>query len=89
MTDDANLWQRVLRRVEAEIDPDEYRRWFAPTSYASDSGDLVTVWVPTNAVYRHLSTHYSLQIDRTLRTLRPHCTIRFVVTGDGEDEEGD
>lgn len=87
MTADANLWQRVLRRLKAEVDPEEYRRWFGPTSYASDSGDLITVWVPTQAIHRHLSTHYSGQIDRALRALRPHCAVRFVVTGDSDEED--
>lgn len=88
-SDDTNLWQRVLSRIREEVDPEEFRRWFAPTSYASDSGDLITVWVPTDAIHRHLSTHYAGKIDRTLRGLRPHCSIRFVVTGVAEDEEED
>lgn len=88
-TADLNLWQQVLRRMEAHVDPEEFRRWFAPTSYASDSGDQITVWVPTEAIHRHLSTHYSGQLDRALRAIRPHCSIRFVVTGVAEDEDDD
>ncbi|MGE3508894.1 MAG: DnaA N-terminal domain-containing protein [Vicinamibacterales bacterium] len=86
-SDDTNLWQRVLRRIQAEVDPEEFRRWFAPTSYASDSGDLITVWVPTEAIHRHISTHYSGKIERTVRALRPHCAVRFVVTGVGDEDE--
>lgn len=86
-SDDTNLWQRVLRRIQTEVDPEEFRRWFAPTSYASDSGDLITVWVPTEAIHRHISTHYSGKIDRTVRSLRPHCSVRFVVTGVGDEDE--
>ncbi len=84
---DENLWQQVLRRIETQVDPEEFRRWFGPTTYASDSGDLITVWVPTDAIYRHLSVHYSGKIDRALRALRPHCSIRFIVTGVSEDED--
>ncbi|MBM3771815.1 MAG: hypothetical protein FJW27_11155 [Acidimicrobiia bacterium] len=88
-SDDTKLWQRVLNRIHAEVDPEEFRRWFVPTSYASDSGDLITVWVPTEAIHRHLSTHYTSKIDRALRALRPHCSIRFVVTGVDEDDDQD
>lgn len=86
-SDDVNLWQRVLNRIQTEVDPEEFRRWFGPTTYASDSGDLITVWVPTEAIHRHLMTHYAGKLDRTLRGLRPHCSIRFVVTGVAEDDD--
>lgn len=84
---DTNLWNQILDRLRTEMEPEEYRRWFSPTSYASDSGDLITVWVPTEATRRHISTHYSGSIDRALRSLRPHSAIRFLVTGTGEDDD--
>jgi chromosomal replication initiation ATPase DnaA len=84
---DTNLWNQILDRLRTEMEPEEYRRWFSPTSYASDSGDLITIWVPTEATRRHISTHYSGAIDRALRALRPHSSIRFVVTGTGEDDD--
>jgi chromosomal replication initiation ATPase DnaA len=86
---DTNLWNLILGQLSKEMEPEEFRRWFSPTSYASDSGDLVTVWVPTEATRRHISTHYSGRIDRALRALRPHSAIRFVVSGAGDEDEED
>ena len=86
---DANLWNQILDRLREEVEPEEYRRWFSPTTYASDSGDLITVWVPTEATRRYISTHYTAHIERTLRVLRPHSAIRFVVTGVSDDEDED
>lgn len=84
---DANLWHQILERLREEIEPEEFRRWLSPTSYASDSGDLITVWVLTEADRRYLSTHYTAKIERTLRKLRPHSAIRFVVAGTADEEE--
>jgi chromosomal replication initiation ATPase DnaA len=87
VTDDANVWNQLLDRLRTEVDPEEFRRWFSPTSYASDSGDLVTVWVPTEASRRHITSHYGPRIDRLLASIRPHSSVRLVVAGTGEDEE--
>ena len=60
-----------------------------PTAYASDSGDQITVWVPTEAARRHISSNYQLPIDRALEAIdRADARIRFVVAG-YEDEEED
>lgn len=86
---DQNLWAQVLKRLSQEVEPEEFRRWFSTTSYASDSGDQITVWVSTESVRRHLATHYLSDIERTLDSLRPHTAIRFVVAGLGDDEDVD
>jgi chromosomal replication initiation ATPase DnaA len=88
MTDEGNIWDEVMARLRQAIEGDDFRRWFAGTSYASDSGDQVVVWVPTEPVRRHLMTHFQDQIDRTLSALgRRHTHIRFVVAGVSDDED--
>ena len=61
----------------------------SPTAYASDSGDQITVWVPTEAMRRHLLSHFDDRIDAALAALeRADTHVRFVVTGiDDEDDE--
>ena len=87
---DANLWQQVLNHLQAALTPEDFRRWFSGTSYASDSGDQVTVWVPSEGVRRHINTHYADLIDRALATLdRAGTAVRFVPAGYGEEEEGE
>jgi chromosomal replication initiation ATPase DnaA len=71
--------------------PDEdFRRWFGNTAYASDSGDQVTVWVPTEPVRRHIVAHYEDQIQRAMAGLdRANTHVRLVVAGEDEDEDED
>ena len=78
----------MLAHLRTEVEPEEYRRWLSDTSYASDSGDQITVWVPTEAARRHITTAYRLHIDRALDALeRSDTRIRFVVTGTDDDDE--
>jgi chromosomal replication initiation ATPase DnaA len=81
------IWDEILARLRSELADDDYRRWFSATAYASDSGDQITVWVPTEAVRRHISTHYRDRIESILYAMgRPYTYLRLVVGGDDEDE---
>lgn len=83
-----NIWDQVLERIRARMPEEDFRRWFGATSYASDSGDQITVWVPTESIRRHLVTHYENMIDRALAALGRHDShVRLVVGGVDEDEE--
>jgi chromosomal replication initiation ATPase DnaA len=89
---DGNIWNQVLDILRAEIDPEEFRRWFLASSYASDSGDQITVWVPAAADGRHISQNYNDRLQRALASLGRRDTLfRFVATGyaDEQDEEDD
>jgi chromosomal replication initiation ATPase DnaA len=84
----SNPWEAILKRLRAELDPEEFRRWFAGTAYASDSGDQITVWIHSEADRRHIQSHYQLHIDRALAALdRSDTDVRFVATGFGEEED--
>jgi chromosomal replication initiation ATPase DnaA len=83
-----NVWEGVLTRLRAELDPDDFRRWFSETVYASDSGDQVTVWVHSEPDRRHIVLNYQSQLDRALAALgRADTDIRFVVAGYGDEDE--
>ena len=83
------VWDQVLAIVRGRVPPEDFRRWFNETAYASDSGDQITVWVPTESIRRHIAAHYQEDLDRALASMnRAHTQIRFVVTG-VEDEEVD
>ena len=86
MTD--NPWAAVLAHVRGHVDPEDFRRWFSATAYASDSTDQITVWVPSEAIRRHIERQFQGHIDRALvATERAGTHIRFVVAGLGEDDE--
>ena len=83
-----NVWEDALTHIRSDIDTEDFRRWFAPTSYASDAGLQITVWVPTEAIRQHLMTHFQSHIGRAFSRIgRTGTQVRFVVAGIGEDED--
>ena len=88
--DSMNAWDQILRSLRATMPEEDYRRWFAATAYASDSGGQITVWVPTESIRRHIDVHYEDDIHRALAAAGRHGThVRLVVGGIGDDEEED
>jgi chromosomal replication initiation ATPase DnaA len=80
------IWDDILDRLRTRIPDDDFRRWFGTTAYASDSGDQITVWVPSEAVRRHISIHYQDKIESLLAEMdRPSARLRLVVGGDEEE----
>lgn len=83
-----NIWDQILEKVHTGIPDEDFRRWFGGTSYASDSGDQITVWVPTESIRRHIASHYENAIDRALAALgRTNTHVHLVVTGVDEEED--
>ena len=83
-----NLWVEILEKMRARMPEEDFRRWFGATAYASDSDDQLTVWVPTEAIRRHIAAHYESAIERELAALgRAYTQVRLVVSGMGEDED--
>ena len=83
-------WGQILDKLRGAIDPDEYRRWFSASSQASDSGDQLTIWVPSSTDARHISVSYLDRIYRVLEEMdRINVSIRFVATGYEDDEDED
>ncbi|MGE5244093.1 MAG: DnaA N-terminal domain-containing protein [Betaproteobacteria bacterium] len=83
----ANVWERVLAHLRERLNSEDFRRWFGETWYASDSGDQVTVWLPTEAIRRYIETHYERLIDEALVAIdRGDTQVRFVVTGVEEED---
>jgi chromosomal replication initiation ATPase DnaA len=82
------VWDDVLERLRTTIDAEDFRRWFGSTAYASDSGDQITVWVASEAIRRHLTSHYEREIEATLDAVGRHDThVRFLVAGFGDEDE--
>jgi chromosomal replication initiation ATPase DnaA len=82
------VWDDVLAHLRADVDAEDFRRWFGSTAYASDSGDQITVWVASEAIRRHLTSHYEQEIAAALRGVGRHDThVRFLVAGFGDEDE--
>ena len=87
---DKNAWEQLLNRLAAELSAEDFRHWLGATAYASDSGDQITVWVPSESIRRHIDSHYRESIGRALASLeRADTHVRFIVTGFGDEEEDD
>lgn len=88
MSGDGNIWIQVLERLKSDLDPEEYRRWFSGSSYASDSGDVISVWVASTADGRQISQNFMDHIVRALAALgRRDVHVRFLATGYSDDED--
>ena len=82
------IWEQILGDVRTTLPEEDFRRWFGATAYASDSGDQITVWVPSEAIRRHIQNHYNETVQRARRSVgRVNTTVRFVVGGTDEDDE--
>lgn len=85
---DQNPWDQILERLRREVDAEDFRRWFAATSYAGDSGDQINVWIGSESIRRHIQTHYQEALERALTQLKRGDTqIRFIVAGFGDEDE--
>jgi len=86
--DSSNPWKDMSAHLRAAMSDEDFRRWFAASAYASDSGDQITVWVPSESVRRHIQLHFRGLIDQTLDAIgRSGTQVRFLVAGMEEDEE--
>ena len=87
LTNTVTIWDQVLETLRAGMPEEDFRRWFGATAYASDSGDQITVWVPSEAIRRHIDGNYQEAIARALVARgRSYTHLRLVVSG-FEDEE--
>ncbi len=85
-----NPWEAILELLRPEMPEEDFRRWFGATAYASDSGDQITVWVPTESIRRHMLVHFQDAIKRALVAIdRRDTHVRLVVSGTDEDDEDD
>jgi chromosomal replication initiator protein len=75
----ANVWDRVLSRIEAKVNRHSFYTWFKPTSFITDDGAAIRVRVP-NALFRDwLTKHYATVLTEALDEVdRPQSTVVFV-----------
>jgi chromosomal replication initiation ATPase DnaA len=82
------VWDEILARLRPTMAEEDFRRWLGATAYASDTGDQINVWVPSEAIRRHLVAHYEDHVREVLCALdRPDTQIRFLVGGTDDDED--
>ena len=81
------VWDQILREIRVQLPEEDFRRWFGATAYASDSSDQITVWVPSEAIRRHIANMYADNVRRAMEAIgRSGTHVRFVVGGTEEDD---
>jgi chromosomal replication initiator protein len=62
----ANIWDRVLARIEAKVNRHSFYTWFKPTSFVADEGTAIRVRVPNSLFRDWLTKHYSTVLAEAL-----------------------
>jgi chromosomal replication initiation ATPase DnaA len=82
------VWDEILDHIKPTMPAEDFRRWFGATAYASDAGDQITVWVPSEAIRRHITTHFQDRLDRALAAVgRTGTHLRLVIGAMEDDDE--
>jgi chromosomal replication initiator protein len=77
--DHTTVWDEVLARIETKVNRHSYYTWFKPTSFLSDSGDVIRVLVPNVLFKDWLTKHYSSVLAEAAAEInRPAVVIAFV-----------
>ena len=54
----ANIWDRILDRLEGQINPQSFSTWLRPTRLARDEGERIVVSVPSELFANWLTRNY-------------------------------
>ncbi len=75
-----NVWIELLARIEAKVDRHSFNTWFSPTVFVEDTGDRVTVRVPSELCRNWLTRHYSAGIAEAANEVgRSGIKVAFVI----------
>ena len=62
-------WKRLKRRLESDLDPEEYSTWFQPLKVRSESSDRVVLVAPNDRFRHTLEASYRPAVDRAIADL--------------------
>jgi len=75
-----NVWTQLLARIETKVNRHSFNTWFSPTVFVEDTGDRVTVRVPSELCRNWLTKHYSGVIsEATEEVHRSGVKVAFVI----------
>ena len=74
-----NIWDRVLRRIEARVNAHSFKTWFQPTQLVSEDDASLRIRVPNSWFAEWLRTNYLPVIQEALGEVeRPGVAVEFV-----------
>lgn len=62
-------WQKILEKIQDNIDKNSYETWFAPTVYIGEESDVFYIKVPNSYFRDWLSFHYTSLVNRICQEL--------------------
>ena len=78
-----NVWTELLARIETKVNRHSFNSWFSPTAFVDDTGDRITVRVPSELCRNWLTKHYTAVItEATAEVQRNGVKIAFVIDAD-------
>ena len=78
-TEEMNLWDQILSRIETKVNRHSFHTWFKPTSFVAADPTSVTVRVPSDVFKDWLTKHYSGVIGEAMSDLnKPALAVNFV-----------
>ena len=78
-----NVWTELLARIETKVNRHSFTTWFSPTVFVEDTGDRVTVRVPSELCRNWLTKHYTAVIqEATAEVQRSGVKVAFVIDTD-------
>ena len=75
-----DVWTELLARIETKVNRHSFNTWFSQTVFLEDTGDRVTVRVPSELCRNWLTRHYSAVIrEASTEVRRGGIQITFVI----------
>jgi uncharacterized protein DUF3631/DnaA-like protein len=85
----SDIWSRVLTRLQAKLNPDQYFSLLKPTSLVDDRGDVIVVRVTNDAAAEYIRDHYLDDINAALNACgRRGVRVEFVAGEVGKPGAG-
>ncbi len=76
----SNVWTELLARIETKVNRHSFNTWFSATVFVEDTGDRVTVRVPSELCRNWLTKHYTGVIaEATAEVQRRGVKVAFVI----------
>ena len=80
-----NVWTDLLARVETKVNRHSFNTWFSSTVFVEDSGDRLTVRVPSELCRNWLTKHYADVIAEAAAEIqRSGVKVVFVIDSEGQ-----
>ena len=75
-----NVWTELLARIETKVNRHSFNTWFSQTTFVEDTGDRMTIRVPSELCRGWLNKHYTEVITEAMAEIRRDgVSLQFVI----------